>query len=339
MKISSKKFRKNKIFFLQIVILSLFCCQFISRGAAQNLPDSTWTIDKRLIVDTNGQPKNDIIEYVIEKLSTKSGKGSRVSKKEFLGYFDRTEADTVYDKQLIKYATPLSREIQKKEHQDFTKIFLNDKRLEDGVNFIKKYHTLLKRAEKKYKVKIKDLVSILMWESGLGEFTGNYRAFNIFMGQILFLDEAQKYAIARLDKNGVDNPLDDPEFAASEKRRLEYRQKDAANSLVALLRYCKKYGMDPLKQKGSWGGAIGFVQFMPYNFQYIIDADKNGEKDLFTWPDAIMSAANFLKNYGRYKNTDEGRRKAMLRYNASPEYADGVILYADEVWKKYLSAR
>lgn len=332
----------RKIFFI------LFLCAFLSApavkacGVAGNnfaTSDSTWKIEKNLVVDSSGKASNELIEYIIEKLNSKSGRGARVSKREFLRYLNRPGADTVYAKQLIKYATPLSREIQKKEHEDFTNIFLNDKRLADGVKFIKKHRRILARAGKKYGIAIKDLVSILMWESGLGEFTGKYRIFNIFMGQVLFLDEAQKYAVSQLRKEGETNPLDDPEFAAAERRRLEYRKKDAANSLVALLRYCKKYGIDPMKQKGSWGGAVGFVQFMPYNFQYIVDADHNGEKDLFSWPDAINSAANFLKNYGGYRKSLAGRRRAFIKYNASPEYAEGVILYADELWKRYTESR
>jgi membrane-bound lytic murein transglycosylase B len=340
MKISFFKYRNNLSLVLVTIILSaLWNLTFGSGIRNYDVPDSTWVIGKSLIVNSEGKPENDLIKYILDKLKSKSGRGERVSKEEFLSYFDRPESDTVYAKQLIKYATPLSRDIQKKEHRDFTKIFLNEKRLEAGVEFIDEHKKLLSGAEEKYGVQIKDLVSILMWESGLGEFTGKYNVFNILLGQVLFLDDAQKYAVDNLKKEGKENPLDDSAFAASEKRRLDYRKKDAANSLIALLRYSKKYGMDPLKQKGSWGGAIGFVQFMPYNFQYIIDADSNGEKDLFTWPDAIMSAANFLKNYGGYKVNIKSRRRAMLRYNASEEYADGVILYADKVWEKYLSSK
>ncbi len=340
MEISFFKYRNNFYLFLVVIISSaLWNLTSGQNNKNKDAPDSVWAIEKSRIVNSQGKPENDLIKYIIDKLKAKSGRGSRVSKKEFLNYFESPQSDTVYAKQLIKYATPLSRDIQKKEHQDFTKIFLNEKRLEAGVQFIKEHKKLLTEAEEKYGVQIKDLVSILMWESGLGEFTGKYRVFNILLGQILFLDDAQKYAVDNLEKEGKENPLDDPDFAASEKRRLDYRKKDAANSLIALLRYSKKYGMDPLNQKGSWGGAIGFVQFMPYNFQYIIDADSNGEKDLFSWPDAIMSAANFLKKYGGYKTNKSSRRRAMLRYNASEEYADGVILYADKVWEKYLASK
>ena len=312
-----------------------FCLISTSTFSQSSAPDSTWQITREMIITNSGKPASEAIADLFSRLESNSGPGVSVNRDEFLKYLDLPESKIVYSKQLIKYATPLSREIQKKEHEDFTKIFMNEKRLNNGVDFIKQHYDLLSQAEEKYGVKIKDLVSILMWESGLGEFTGSYQVFNIFVGQILFLDEAQKYAIAELEKKGETNPLDDTAFAAKEKRRLDYRKKDAANSLVALLRYCKKYDMDPLKQTGSWGGAIGYVQFMPYNFQYIIDGDSDGNKDLFSWPDAVMSAANFLKTYGKYSTSAKKRWQAIYRYNTSDEYVNGVILYADEIWKRF----
>ena len=66
------------------------------------------------------------------------------------------------------------------------------------MNFLNKYSDILEKAEYKYGVCKQDLVSILMWESGLGKFTGSNRIFNIFMGQILFIDSVQKFEFNRL---------------------------------------------------------------------------------------------------------------------------------------------
>jgi len=320
------------------ILLSLFPISFAQIDSTQSSnPEPDWQINKDLIVNKNGRPQNELIAYIIKNLKAHNGGGVRVTKNEFLNYFKRPESRIVYSNRLIKYATPLSEEIQKKEHENFAKIFLNERKLNQGVEFIKEHFKFLSLAEKQYGIQIKDLVSILMWESGLGVYTGKYQIFNIYLGQILFLDEAQNYAVEELKREGKENPLDDPAYAKKEKRRLDYRKRDAANSLVSLLRYCKQNHIDPLKQKGSWGGAIGYVQFMPYNFKYVVDANKDGEKDLFSWPDAILSAANFLESRGKYKSDIESRRSALLKYNASPEYVDGVILYAEELWKRYLS--
>jgi membrane-bound lytic murein transglycosylase B len=51
---------------------------------------------------------------------------------------------------------------------------------------------------------------------------------------------------------------------------------------------------------GSWAGAMGHVQFMPSVFQrYALDADDDGRRDLWgSIPDALASAANFLRGIG-----------------------------------------
>jgi membrane-bound lytic murein transglycosylase B len=76
---------------------------------------------------------------------------------------------------------------------------------------------------------------------------------------------------------------------------------------------------------------------MPYNLKYVIDGDNNGTRDLFSWPDAIMSAANYLKNVGGYSPSEANRKKAIKRYNASDSYVSGVMLYADTIWERYLN--
>ena len=116
---------------------------------------------------------------------------------------------------------------------------------------------------------------------------------------------------------------------------MNYRRKSAAKSLIALLRYSKQKGVDPLSLKGSWGGAIGYIQFMPYNLVYAIDADGDGTINLFNWSDAMYSAANYLKKVGNYNSSLTGRRNAFYKYNPSWSYVDGVILYANTIWDRY----
>ncbi len=294
-----------------------------------------WVINKNLLFDKNGNPLNADIKKIIRLLESDNGQGEKVSKKEFLNIFDRSESKKVYTKVLIKYATPHSRLLQEKEAEDFSNIFMKEKRIAKGVKFIKDNFILLNSAENKYGVLKKDIVSILMWESGLGEFTGNYQVFNIFLGQILYLENAQKFAVNELTKNGETNPLKDKFVRKNERKRLIKIKNTAIASIVSLLRQCKKNNLDPLKQLGSWGGAIGYVQFMPFNLHLAVDGDNNGIKDLFSFPDAIFSCANFLKNYANYDFDYKKREKAIYRYNPSVNYVKGVILYADTVWEKF----
>ncbi len=275
------------------------------------------------------------MDKLFSLLEKRKGHGEPFSRKELKKLLQRKEAGIVYSDMLLKYAVPNSKVLQEKEAEDYTKIFLAPKRINKGVDFIKKHFSYLDEAEKQYGVAKKDIVSIMMWESGLGEFTGNYQIFNIFMGQILFIEKAEEYAIESLKKDGKKNPYDDKAFKQKAKKRIQKIKNNAIQSLVSLLRESKHYGIDPLKQLGSWGGAIGYIQFMPYNLRYIVDGDNDGKKDLFTFPDAIFSCANFLKKVGKYKQNETARSKAIYRYNPSTNYVKGVIMYADTVWAEY----
>ena len=305
-----------------------------SRKVSEILP--SWVIKKNLIVNSKLEPRNDVIKSLIDKLEAVEGIGTRVTKTEFLKLFNRRESRIVYKDKLIKYATPNSQVIQKAEHDNYANYLLRQDKIIEGVNFLNKYSDILDKAESKYGIYKQDIVSILMWESGLGKFTGNSRVFNIFMAQILFIDSAQKFALNKLIKKEGADPFADLSFREQEQKRISHRKRYAVDGLASLLRYCKEKKMDPLDQKGSWGGAIGYVQFMPFNLGYAVDADSDGAINLKEWPDAIYSAANYLKVKGNYSKNDKGRRGAIFQYNHSDEYVNGVIRYSDEIHKRSL---
>jgi membrane-bound lytic murein transglycosylase B len=302
------------------------------KAKTEKLPD--WTIKKSLIVNSKSEPKNELIKSLIDKLEAEDTFGTKVTKAEFLNLFQRKQSREVYKDKLIKYATPKSQIIQKTEHDNHTNYLLRQDKVSEGVNFLTKYSCILNKAENKYNVYKQDIVSILMWESELGKYSGSSKVFNIFMAQILFMDAAQKYAVDKIIKTERTNPFADTNFMNFEHKRLLHRQMYAIDGLAALLRYCKKENLDPLNQIGSWGGAIGYVQFMPFNLQYAVDADSNGVIDLNGWPDAINSVANYLRVKGNYSKDAKGRREAIFQYNHSDEYVEGVIRYADEIYKE-----
>jgi len=293
-----------------------------------------WTITPSAMFTAKNEPLTPEIDLLLTKLAQRGAEGAPVTRKEFIALLGRPEAKGVYTESIMRYASPRSIDEQARVHTDYSKRLLTDASQRACVDFMRKQQKLLRRAEKRFRVSQQDIVGILTWESGLGKYTGTYRIFNVYLGQILFLDDAQKLAVSRIVAQGAPDPFGDSTVAQRENRRLERRKLDAVNSLAALLRYAKKMKFDPLAVRGSWGGAIGYVQFMPYNMKYAIDADNNGV-NLATWPDAIFSVANFLKTQGKYEPDSTGRRKAILRYNRSAEYADGVIALADSIWKKY----
>ncbi|MFA7290557.1 MAG: lytic murein transglycosylase, partial [Melioribacteraceae bacterium] len=271
----------------------------------------------------------------LKLLESPEGEGLPFKRDEFKELLNKPGANEIYVKQLIRYATPLSKEIQTKEHEDYAKVFLQEKRILKGVKFLHNYNAILSQAENQYNVPKQDIVSILMWESGLGEYTGSFKVFNVLLEQIVLMDYAQKYAIRKIVNSGKKNPLDDPAKRAKEKDRLDFRRKDAGKNLAALLRESKLKQLDPLKQTGSWGGAIGYVQFMPFNLKYAVDGDGDGRIDLFEFCDAIFSVANYLVEVGNYGNSVKSRKDAIYSYNHNNAYVDGVIAYSDTIWARY----
>ncbi len=299
-------------------------------AAAQN--SNSWELRKSMIVDLpRTHPAASFLPDLVKRLSSNSGGGSPVSEAEFLALFDRPESRQVYSSQLIKVATPRSVSIQNKAHEDFSRVFLTEKRVRRGVDFLEEKKELLNAAEQKYGVAAKDIVSILMWESGLGEFTGNYRVFNVLVAQLLYMEEAQQEAVRRITANGEADPLANAGVASTQEERFAKIRRRCVGNLVALLRQSKAAGVDPLSLHGSWAGAIGYPQFMPASMPHAADGDGDGTIDLHSWPDAVMSVARYLKERGKYAKDDSARRKAIFSYNPITSYVNGVIKYADAI--------
>lgn len=294
-----------------------------------------WELRKTVIVDLpRTHPAAPYLPDLVKRLASSQGGGRPVSEAEFLALFDRPESREVYASQLIKVATPRSVAIQNKAHEDYSRVFLSEKRVKRGVDFLEEKKDLLDAAEQKYGVARKDIVSILMWESGLGEFTGNYRVFNVLVAQLLYMEEAQQVAVRRIKARGEADPLASAEVAQKQEERFAKIRRRCVGNLVALLRQSKATGVDPLSLHGSWAGAIGYPQFMPASMPHAADGDGDGTIDLHSWPDAVMSVARYLKERGKYGPTDSARRKAIFSYNPLDSYVNGVIKYAEAVWAR-----
>lgn len=320
---ASNKKTRSFLFFLVIIVLIAISVSIIT--------GRKWKISLGTILP-HDKPANKYIEKIIAKLAEEDENGPPIS----LEYFKnlcRRASPTVYVDALKKYATPVSISTQKKEHADYSSVFMKEKFQRAGANFLRSYKSTLKKAQYKYGVHRKDIVSILMWESGLGEYVGDYKVFNIFMGQILYLEKARKLAIKEIKKKGNPNSINF-KFTDRDRKRFERIKNRAVDNLVALIKISKRKNFDPLSQRGSWGGAIGYVQFMPYRLNLAVDGNNDKRVDLCCFPDAIFSVANYLKEFG-YKMDYKSRKKGIHGYNPINSYVHGVIKYADAIWKRY----
>ncbi len=150
---------------------------------------------------------------------------------------------------------------------EYRPIFLTERRVREGTDFWLAHRQALDQASVRSGVAPEYLAAILGVETYYGRLTGSYRVLD---------------ALATL---AFDYPA---------------RAKFFRDELEQFLLLTQDIGLDPLKVKGSYAGAMGAPQFMPSNYRrYAVDADANGHIDLWTnWPDVCASVGNYLKEHG-----------------------------------------
>ena len=149
----------------------------------------------------------------------------------------------------------------------YRKIFLDEEREEQGVEFFTKHRATLTRAEREFGVPATIIVAIIGVETYYGRTVGSYRV----------LDALSTLAF--------DYPPRAPFFTSELKHYLILT---------------RDQGMDPMDLMGSYAGAMGYGQFMPSSYRsYAIDFDHDGKIDIWENPvDAIGSVANYFKQHG-----------------------------------------
>ncbi len=169
---------------------------------------------------------------------------------------------------------------------DYRPIFLNKSRINNGVKFMQTHAATLSRAEKEFGVPREILTAIIGVETLYGGYTGKVRILDALATQ------------------GFDHP-----------RRSAFFFEE----LVAYLVFCKQYNYDPEDPRGSYAGAMGLPQFMPSNYLKLgLDYDQNGIRDLWTFDDAIGSAANYFIHY---RGPGRGwRRGEPVAVQVTPEF-------------------
>ena len=145
--------------------------------------------------------------------------------------------------------------------------FVNDRRINRGVQFWETYADTLEKAAREYGVPAEIIVAIIGVETEYGRNMGSFNVLN---------------ALASLGFYG--------------ERRREFFQAELEQYLLL----ARDNVMDLDATRGSFAGAMGIPQFMPSSQRrWGVDYDGNGRIDLTHSPiDAIGSVANFLKSHG-----------------------------------------
>ncbi len=149
----------------------------------------------------------------------------------------------------------------------YRKIFIQESRVKQGVQFWREHADTLARAEKEFGVPAEMIVGIIGVETRYGRNKGSYRVVD---------------ALATL---GFDFPRRSTFFLGQlEEYLLMVREQDFA----------------PLSFKGSYAGAMGYGQFIPSSYRaYAVDFDDDGQADIVNNPvDAIGSVANYFARHG-----------------------------------------
>ena len=201
-----------------------------------------------------------------------------------LGERARSEGvDSTIVTSVLKDTRRLERVIELDRSQpEFTKTFadyyirrITTKRVEQGRALYAKHRDLLNRVQLEYGVPAQYLLAFWGLETNYGS----------YFGRISTTD-----ALATL---------------ACDPRRAGF----FSDEFISALRIIAAGDVEPKRMRGSWAGAIGHVQFLPSVFQkYAIDGDGDGRRDLWrSIPDAMASAANFLRGIGWQRELRWGR--------------------------------
>ena len=154
-----------------------------------------------------------------------------------------------------------------KPWKDYRDIFIQEKRIDLGVQFWREHKPVLDKVSKSYGVDPAIIVAIIGVETYYGRNTGSYRV------------------IDALSTLAFDYP-----------KRSTFFTSELENFFLL----AREQGQDPLSLKGSYAGAMGYGQFIPSSYRhYSADYNGDGFNDIWDNPqDAIASVANYFKEHG-----------------------------------------
>ena len=169
-------------------------------------------------------------------------------------------ADARYQQSIIDAIT---RPAESMPWSKYRPIFMNDKRIQGGRDFLRENRELLLSVERDTGVPASIIVAIIGVETNYGSITGKYRVLDAL------------YTL------GFHYP-----------KRAEFFRSELGH-LFAL---ANEEHVDPNSVMGSYAGAMGWGQFMPSSYRaYAKDGDGDGDRDLWTSKyDIFLSIANYF---------------------------------------------
>jgi len=183
-------------------------------------------------------------------------------------------------------------------------IFIQDKRVNEGVKFWQQHVDVLQRAEQHYGVPAEIIIAILGVETSYGGNVGGFRV----------IDALSTLAF-----------------------RYPPRSKFFRSELEHFLLLTREENRSPLNAVGSYAGAMGLGQFMPSSYRaYAVDFDGDNKRDIWTNPDdAIGSIANYIKLHGWITGQSIAHKTSLLAEEPTALIAKG---YKPKLSREQLAA-
>jgi len=163
--------------------------------------------------------------------------------------------------------TAMTRPAEKKAWHQYRPIFITDKRINGGVEFMRQHRQTLDKVSAETGVPAEIITAIIGVETYYGRITGKHRVLD---------------ALTTL--------------AFGYPKRAPFFRSELEN----FLQLTEEEGISLTGTTGSYAGAMGYGQFMPSSYRhYARDYDGDGARDLLnSVPDAIASVANYFKKHG-----------------------------------------
>jgi len=203
--------------------------------------------------------------------------------------FERAELNAIYGQvqKIPDVVAAMKRPAERLPWYRYRQLFISEQSAIKGAEFWKIWSVALKRAEKEYGVPAEFIVAIIGVESRFGRVKGKHRIIDSLT--TLMLDYPRR-----------------SDFFRSEMKEL--------------LLLAREEGMDVLKMKGSYAGAMGIPQFIASSYRrYAVDFDGDGKRDLVNnTEDAIGSIANYFSAH-KWKEGEPVVSELKLTKNARPE--------------------
>jgi len=198
----------------------------------------------------------EVLAFVADLVATEGFNAVEVAPVMAAASYQQTIVDAI--------SRPAEKVLDWKGYQD---IFLTERRVREGRQFMVQQHEALARAHQQYGVPPEIVTAIIGVETMYGANKGSYRVID---------------ALATL---AFDYPPRG-EFFLSELKQF---------FLLA-----REEQLDPLQPRGSYAGAMGYGQFISSSYRhYAVDFDADGKRDIWNNPvDAVGSVANYLAMHG-----------------------------------------